>query len=552
MQRLSARLAALAALVLALSACSVGDDEGGSGPRGEGPGATSALAYPELRVAYDNGIDYLDPGLSYTVQGWTIMLNTHLGLLTYKQVAGPEGAELIPALADDLPEVSGDGLRYSFRLREGLTYSNGRELKASDFESSIKRLFLLDSPGVGFFTGIEGAAAFARTEKGDISGIVTDDEERTIEIRLTAPQGDFMHVLAMLFASFVPAGTPGEDRSVARVPGVGPYMVETYEPNRLVKLVRNPEWKGIEGIPNGNPDAMTFNVVATDEAALQSVLDGDNDYDFHPIPVDRLPAIRQEHGDRLRVYTPANTYYFFLNTRVPPFDKLEVRQAVNHAIDREAVARLYGGLATPTENVLPPTYPQYEEHTLYPYDLERAKRLVRASGYAGMNVTVWGNSRETLQKPAEYYARVLNEIGFRARTKIIDPSVYFGEIGSQRTRAQTGIANWFQDYPHPLNWFDTLLNGRSITRENNNNYSNANVPEINRRIAELKAEPEMTEEVVEGWKELDRLVAEHALWAPVVNRTFTDFFSEELDLERCYVNHVLYQFLYAASCRKEG
>ena len=96
-----------------------------------------------------------------------------------------------------------------------------------------------------------------------------------------------------------------------------------------------------------------------------------------------------------------------------------------------------------------------------------------------MPVTVWGNSRETLQKPAAYLADVLNQIGFKAKLKIIDPSVYFTTIGNQRTNAQTGIANWFQDYPHPLNWFDTLLNGNRITEEHNNNYSNANVKAIN-------------------------------------------------------------------------
>jgi peptide/nickel transport system substrate-binding protein len=406
---------------------------------------------------------------------------------------------------------------------------------------------------VSFFTGIVGAREYSRRKSGDIPGIVTDDEARTIEIQLAEPQADFMHILAMVFASFVPPGTEDVDQSESRVPGVGPYMVETYAANEQVTLVRNPRWRGIEGIPNGNPDKMTFTIIPTDLAALETVLEGDHDYDFHPIPVDRLAEVRRDHGDRLKLYTPANTYYFFMNTRVPPFDKLEVRQAVNYAIDREAIADLYGSrLARPTQNVLPPTYPQYEKIDLYPHDVDRAKELVRASGYAGMNVTVWGNSRETLREPAEYLTRVLREIGFRAQTKIIDPAVYGATIGNQKTKAQVGISNWFQDYPHPLNWFDTLLNGENITQENNNNYANADVAAINRRIDELKSEPEMTDEVVEAWKDLDRAVAEQAFWAPAVNRTFTDFFSERMDLERCYVNHVLYQFLYSSACLREG
>ena len=541
--------ALLAALTFALAACGGGDDESG-GSTTEASGGSTQKTFPELKVAFDNGIDYLDPGLSYTVQGWGIMLPVHLGLVTYKMVNGPDGATLIPAMAKDMPEISSDGLDYKFELRDGVTYSDGTAVKASDFKSSIKRLFLVDSPGVGFFTGIEGAEQFAKTKKGDIAGIVTDDNAGTVEIKLTSPQGDFLHILATLFASFVPPSTPAKDQSTAGIPANGPYMIQNYTPNRSVTLVRNPKWKAIEGIPDGNPDKMSFNVIEEDSAALQSVIDGKNDYDFHPIPVDRLGEVQNKYPEQLKLYLPANTYYYFMNTRLKPFDKLEVRQAVNYAIDRQAVVRLYGGLAKPTENVLPPTYPQYKKISKYPHDLAKAKQLVQQSGYAGMPVTVWGNSRETLQKPAAYLADVLNQIGFKATLKIIDPSVYFTTIGNQRTKAQTGIANWFQDYPHPLDWFDVLLNGNRITEEHNNNYSNANVARINTRIEALKKEPETTDDVNAQWAQVDQMVSDNALWAPAVNRTFTDFFTPQMDLQNCYVSHVLYQFIYATSCKK--
>jgi peptide/nickel transport system substrate-binding protein len=547
-RRFAGVFALLAALTFALAACGGGDDE--SSGTTEASGGTTEKTFPEFKVAFDNGIDYLDPGLSYTVQGWSIMLPVHLGLVTYKLVNGPDGATLIPAMAKDLPEISSDGTNYKFELKDGLTYSDGTAIKASDFKSTIKRLYLIDSPGVGFFTGIEGAEQFAKTKKGDIPGIITDDDAGTIEIKLTKPQGDFMHILATMFASFVPPSTPAKDQSTAGIPSNGPYMIQNYTPNRSVTLVRNPKWKDIDDIPNGNPDKMTFNVIEEDSAALQSVIDGQNDYDFHSIPVDRLGEVQNQYADQLKLYTPANTYYYFMNTRQKPFDKLEVRQAVNYAVDREAVVRLYGGLAATTQNVLPPTYPQYKKITTYTHDLAKAKQLVQQSGYAGMPVTVWGNSRETIQKPAAYLADVLNQIGFKATLKIIDPSVYFTTIGNQRTKAQTGVANWFQDYPHPLNWFDTLLNGNRITEEHNNNYSNANVPAINNKIEELKKEPEVNDQINAEWAEVDQMVADNALWAPVVNRQFTDFFTPQMDLQNCYVSHVLYQYIYATSCKK--
>ena len=111
-------------------------------------------AFPNFRIVYDTGTDYVDPGLSYTVQGWAIMWNVYLSLLGYKHVAGPDGATLVPALAKDMPEISSDGLTYKFTLRSGVKYSDGTTVKASDFKYAIKRLFQIDSPGVGFFTNI--------------------------------------------------------------------------------------------------------------------------------------------------------------------------------------------------------------------------------------------------------------------------------------------------------------------------------------------------------------------------------------------------------------
>jgi peptide/nickel transport system substrate-binding protein len=549
-RRALAAVGVLAIAALAPGACGGGGDEEAADTGAPASGGSVERRFAELKVAFDDGLDYLDPGLSYTVEGWSIMLNIHLTPLTYKLENGPGGATLIPGLAEDLPEVSDDGRTYRFTIREGLTYSDGQPVKASDWKASIKRLFLINSPGGGFFMGIDGAEKFATTKKGDIAGIVTDDAERSVEIRLTQPQGDFTHILATMFSAVVPTNTPAKDQSVKDIPATGPYMLESHVPNRTVTLVRNPKWKGIEGIPDGNPDKMTFTVFVDNSAALQTVIEGKNDYDFWDIPPDRLGEVQNQYGERLKIFTPANTYYYFVNTRVRPFDDVRVRQALNQAVDRNAVVRLFGGLAKPTQNVLPPTYPQYEKITMYPHDLEKARQLVKQAGVEGMAVSAWTTKGGTLEKVGEYLADVLNQMGFKATLKTLDGAVYWPTIGNQRTKAQTGVANWYQDYPHPLNWFDVLLNGNRITKEHNNNYSNANVAEINAKIEELKREPELTDDVNEQWKEVDRMVIENALWVPTVNTQRTDFFSERMDLENCYTAHVLYYLIYSLTCAK--
>jgi peptide/nickel transport system substrate-binding protein len=539
-------------VALLAAACGGGGNKSSAstaGATGAAGGSTEQKTFPNFRIVYDTGTDYLDPGLSYTVQGWETMWNVYLSLLGYKHVAGPDGATLVPALAQDMPDISADGKTYKLKLRTGLKYSDGKPVKASDFKYAIKRLFQIDSPGVGFFTNIVGADQFSKTKKGDIAGITANDQTGDITIKLVKPQGDFQNILATIFAAPVPSGTPPKDQSTTPIPSTGPYMIQSYQPNRQFVLVRNPNFKPTDNIPATNPDKMTVKIVEDDSAALQQVINGQADYDFHPIPVDRLADVQQKYGDQLKIYTPANTYYFFMNNRLAPFDNLKVRQAVNYAIDRNALVRLYGGLATPTENILPPTYPQYKKHNLYPHDLAKAKQLIQQAGAKGAAVTVWTSNRDTAKKPAAYLQDVLNQIGLKAKLKVIDASIYWTTIGNQATKAQVGFADWFQDYPHPLDWFDVLLNGERITQTHNNNYSNFNNAGVNSTINKLKTEPELTDSVNQQWATLDDTIMKQAGWAPYVNRQFTDFFSSKVDTA-CYINHVLYQFDFSRICMK--
>jgi peptide/nickel transport system substrate-binding protein len=541
-------------LALIASACGGGGKKASTSSSGgtTSGGTASGKTFANFRLAYDTGIDYLDPGLSYTVEGWGIMWNVYLPLLGYKHVNGPDGATIVPYLAKDLPKVSSDGKTYEFTLRSGLKYSDGTPVKASDFASTIERDFKVDSPGVGFFGNIVGADTFGKTKTGHISGITTDDKTGAITIKLNSPQGDFENILATEFAALVPANAPAKDQSTTPLPSTGPYMIKSYAPNKQAIVVRNPNFDASlfgGNVPAGNPDKMTVDIIGDDTVALQRVISGQDDYDFHQLPPDRLAATQQKYGNQIKVYTPANTYYFFMNTKVAPFDNLKVRQAVEYAINREALVRIYGGLAQPTENVLPPTYPQYQKLNLYPYNLAKAKSLIAASGQKGASVTVWNHDRGTDPKASAYLTDVLNSIGLNAKEKIINSAVYWTTVGNQATKAQIGFADWFQDYPHPLDWFDVLLNGERITQTHNNNYANFNDKAVNAKIDALKKEPSLTNSVNTQWAAVDKMTMEQAPWAPFMNRQFTDFFNADMDLS-CYVNHVLYQFDFSQICHK--
>ena len=196
----------------------------------------------------DEATDYLDPGLSDTAEGWGVMWNVYLPLLGYRHVNGKAGAKLVPYLATALPRISHDRKTYTLTLRKHLKYSDGSDVKASDFKATIERDFLLDSAGAAFFRNIVGAKEFAKSPqrlKGGIRGILVDDTTGTIEIRLAQPQADFANVLASEFAAPVPADSPPTDTSLHPLPSTGPYEITSYQPTSQILEQRNPHFRAL-------------------------------------------------------------------------------------------------------------------------------------------------------------------------------------------------------------------------------------------------------------------------------------------------------------------
>jgi peptide/nickel transport system substrate-binding protein len=560
--RLGTMVAGLLLLLLA-AGCGSSGEKTTTGAHHTTPATTTAAApkaatapphqFPDFRIAMDEATDYLDPGLSDTTEGWGVMWNVYLPLLGYRHANGRSGAKLVPYLATSLPQISRDGRTYRLTLRKGLRYSNNTPVKASDFKKTIERDFLLDSAGAALFRNIRGAKGFAKRQKGGIRGIVVDDPTRTILIHLVAPQGDFANVLASEFAAPVPADSPPVDSSLHPLPSTGPYQITSYRPRARIVEERNRYFNASlfrGNVPAGNPDRITWDIVPTATLALRRVLQRKDDWmGYYQIPSKRLSQIEQKYGNRLLTFMPPNLMYFFMNTRVPPFNSVEVRRAVNYAISRRWLKHLAGGLAHTTENILPLPYASFRAHSLYRHDLRKAIRLVRESGYRGKRVFVWNHDVAADRPFTEYLVSVLNRLGFHATEKVVTAGSYWTTLGDEKTRAQIGFADWVQDYPHPLDWFG-LLDGKRITPTHNSNYANFDVGWANRRIQALTRQPKLTPQVDSGWAALDRRVMRLAPWAPFLSQEETDFFSGRVDLG-CYVNNVLYEFDYASICVKK-
>jgi peptide/nickel transport system substrate-binding protein len=494
--------------------------------------------------------DFLDPQEGYTTQAAEADWISYTPLLTYRHAAGQRGTELIPGLAQDLPKVSADGKTYTLTLRKGLVFSNGKAVKATDFTSTIERSIKLNWGGKSFFTNyIAGASAFDTGKSQTISGIQTDDSTGTITIHLTTPYGAFANVLAFPAAGLVPSGTPATNLSSNPPPGVGPYMIKDVSPNREFTLVKNPHFAslGIPDIPNGHLDTIKVSITSNTQSEAEQVLQDQADaFDAgDTLPASLLPQIESKAAGRFSRETIPSTFYFFLNTRMAPFNNPLAREAVNYALDRRAFVRLASGFLKPECYFLPDGIAGHPTGNC-PYgskdaapNLAKAKQLVKQAGLVGAPVTVWGETRAPRKQYVEYYTSVLNQIGFKATPKIISDSIYFPTIGNAKTAAQTGFADWIQDFPNPSDFY-LLMDAKSIQPVNNQNFSNVDDPHVQSELAKLNAVPATKLDSVSGeWRALDEYVAKKGYAAVYGSEELPKFLSTRIDFKSA-IFHPLY------------
>jgi peptide/nickel transport system substrate-binding protein len=530
-------LVAMVALALAASGC------GGSS------GTSSSSSASTLDATFATFPDYLDPSLSYTVEGWTAMWETYIPLLTYAHADGAAGTKLIPGLAQALPKITDGGHTYTLFLRKGLRYSDGTPVRATDFPATIERMLAMSSPATPFFTDIVGAERFSQTKKGGIPGIEADDKTGRIVIHLEQPRSTFSNELAMLFAAPLPADTKHEDLSSDPPPGTGPYEIVASKPGRSFSYRRNPEWaknnaKLLPQIPSGHFDAINVTVNPNTETAVNEVERGHIDWMEEQPPSDRYAELQSRYeGKQLMITPQIDLYYFWMNVNKPPFNDVRVRRAVNYAINPAALTRIYGGQLRPIQQVLPVAMPGHRPFTFYPHDMKKARELIAAADPKQRDITVWSYNLDPNKQATEYYEGVLRELGFHPTLKTVSGANYTTIIGNESTpNLDTGIANWYLDYPHPNDYFGPQLSGESITPTADSNYSRFDDPQINKEIAKLDREPlGPTQEA--DYAQLDREVMRQAPWAPFGSLALTTFVSSNIDLNKLVVSPVYGQDL---------
>ena len=523
----------------------------------EPSGTTDVSGGGDINMTMTSFPDYIDPQLSYTVEGWEVAFNTWTPLLTYKHEKGAAGAEVVPGLATAMPEVSADGRTYKLTLRPNMKYSDGTPIKASDFTYAIQRLFKADSGGSVFYEGIVGATDYAEGKANTITGITTNDDTGEITIQLQEPNGTFNNVLGLMFAAPVPSSTPlDQDATNSPPPASGPFMISAVDAPRTLTMERNPQFQtvkdaGADEVADAGVDKITVTQNKSNSAQVTDVEQNKTDFMLDPPDAERLGEVRAQFSDRFRFEESINTYYFWMNNRTPPFNDVRVRQAINYAIDPEALNRVFGGRLHPTQQILPPDMPGYQEYKLYPGpDMEKARQLLAEANPADKDITVWTNDEPDRRRIGEYYHDLLTQLGFNAQLNVIAGDVYYTTIGNESTPdLDTGFASWFQDFPHPDDFFRPLLLGKNILPTNSNNFSRVDIPANNAKADELLQKQLGDGGVEDQYAALDKAYMEQAVWAPYGNERFATFVSERMDFDKVY-HHILFQQDYSAFALK--
>ena len=302
----------------------------------------------------------------------------------------------------------------------------------------------------------------------------------------------------MAYAAPVKASSsPIKDMTKNPPIGAGQYTLKVVDPSRKFVLTKNKNFN-VPGVEPGKVDTINGEVSDSVERQTQDVISGKLDFTTEDPSGNLLPEVRSKYKDRIREdANPPNTYYFFLNVTIPPFNKLEARQAVNYAIDSNALVRIFGGRLEPGCTFLPPQLVGYKDFEC-PYgdptgpgDIAKAKELVEKSGTKGQEVTVWTNNKAPRDKIAVYYAGVLEDIGYKTKIKTLDQQVYFDRIGTKSSKAQTGFTDWYQDFPHPADFFQPLLTGDSLQSTPTSNQGFVNDATLNKKSEDLVQEPDL-------------------------------------------------------------
>jgi len=431
---------------------------------------------------------------------------------------------LIPGLAESW-EVSDDGLTYTFNLRKGVKFHTSKDFKptrdfnADDVIFSLERQWKKDHAyhkvsggNYEYFNGMGMPDLLETVEKVD---------EHTVRIKLTHPEAPFIANLGMDFASILSAeyadkmseaGTP--EKVDLQPVGTGPYRFAAYQKDAVIRYRSHPDYWGGEA----PVDKLVFSITPDASVRYAKLKAGECHVMPYPNPAD-LEAMQSDASVNLMSQEGLNVGYLAFNVEKAPFDDKRVRQALNMAINKDAIIEaVFLGAGKVAKNPIPPTIWSYNEDTQdYPYDPEKAKSLLAEAGVAqGTKTDIWAMP---VQRPYNPNARRMAEMIQADWAKVgIDAKVVTYEWGEYLKRSKDGehetvLLGWTGDNGDPDNFLAVLLGCDAVGGSNRARWCNKEFEDL---IQQAKLETDKDKRT-ELYEKAQLVFKEEAPWVTIAH-----------------------------------
>jgi oligopeptide transport system substrate-binding protein len=462
-----------------------------------------------LRAVFNSDPPTLDPAHATDLTSSAIIRQVFDALLELDEQLQP-----VPALARSW-KISDDQRVYTFTLRPGVRFHNGRELKAADVKYSFERAAKGKRPWV--FEKITGARAFIAGSAGEIAGIrVVDD--LTVALRLDKPFAPFLSIIAYDAASVVPREeTEKRGAGFASHPlGTGAFRFASWRRDDQVVLERFPEhFRGPAPL-----DRVVFRIIPAETTRYNEY--GAGQLDVSDIPTGRCRAAQADPRlkGQVAIWPTLGTHAVRFNVERAPYGDVRVRRAIAHALDPSIIVdRLLEGCVLPPHGVLPPALPGFApEVKRLPLDRERSRKLLAEAGFPGGRglppVAFNFNTSEANQRIAEVLQAQLKDVGIALELRRLDWAAHIKLVddGSAGFFRQ----GWIADYPDPENFLTVLYHSRNVgAAGNSSRYRN---PTLDRLFDEADTMPSGPARN-KRYAEAEQILLDEAVWIPLYHYT---------------------------------
>lgn len=521
-----------------------------------------------LNYVASGDFDSLDPARTYYAYSWDYQRIYQRTLMMFQTKPGAAGAQVTGDLASGPGQITDAGKTVTYKLRDGITFEDGSAITSADIKYALERSFAQDvingGPGATYLAPVlVGGDAYKGPykDKAGLASIETPDP-KTITFKLSKPFSDFDYLMALPISTPVPQAKDTGAKYAFHPVSSGPYKIETYQPNKLLTLVRNDKWNQASD-PNRKalPDKIVLTEGLEPDDMDSRLLNGSADIEIEgtgvqPTAVSKIltnPTFKKSADNPSTGFTR----YITIQEKVKPFDNVHCRRAVQYAADKVALQFARGGPIGGGDfagQMLPPTLPAYQQFDAYPSgpdhkgDLTKAKDELKQCGQPnGFATKIATSNKGKGPKVAVALQQGLARVGIKADIVAVDSSTYYsGFIGVPDNVHKRGlglaVAGWGPDFPTEYGFFESIVDGRAIKQQGNSNYAELNDPAINDLIDQAQATTDVSKRK-DIWHQVDQKVMDSADLLPFVADKALDYRNPRLS--NVYLNGAfgIYDFI---------